>query len=283
MKKITEAAAYGNHHLGLFITGFLQTKKRGRGRLLWNAICFILFVVSLAIMVPWITDEPILMFGMVVFAILIIVLAIKSVREDYMVIKDFPKGLLVYEHGLVWLSEDPYTKTPVEKCRIDFDDVGIMKCSKREDRNKNGYISTYYTLTIYDKNHVVLWSHKGIYRNEYDKPGQGGLEYEFIDTVLTRWAEIEYERVMSSTGSFSFKMENNDTAIIMPGSIQNEDLTLTTDEMDYIFKKGYLKINRRAKPQGLFCRDDFSFSFIDMDDGYLLLYVVGKSLGIKQA
>lgn len=283
MKKITEAGAYGNPHLGSFITGFVQAKKSGRGRLLWNVTCFILFVVSLAIIVPWITDEPILMFGMVIFATLIIVLAIKSIREDYLVFKDFPKGLLVYEYGLVWLSEDKYSKAVTEKCRINYNDVGIMKCSKREDRNKNGYISTYYTLTIFDKNHVVLWSHKGIYRNEYDKPGQGGLEYEFLDTVLTRWAEIEYERVMSSTGSFSFKMENNDTAIIKPGSIQKEDLTLTTNELNYIFKKGYLKINRKAKPRGIFTHDDFSFSFIDMDDGYLLLYVVDKCLGIKQA
>ena len=294
LRKITESEAYSAQDLGPFITGFVRTNAKKE--LYISIIGMVIILLSFESLCYWLIlsigsdtrrsetnlweAHPVLLICS--FVIIFIVFSSVFLSVTISNERNFPKGQLVYEQGVIWLTENKYSKELVEKCRVKFDDVIKVTCRKIEVDAKGFYLSTAYTLTLWGKNNSILFSYHGSYNNENERIGRGGYEYEFIDSLLTHWAEIEYNRIMASTGYFKFMLFMNNPIIIKPGMMENNEWSITAEELRYKFKKGKLMINRRFKDTGQFSKKDFSFNFLPMEDGYFFLYVLEKCMGIKR-
>ena len=73
--------------------------------------------------------------------------------------RSFPKGVLIYEGGLVWLTSDKYTKELKEHVRINFNDVNKIHCERhvhyKNESSKRYYDETSYELSIEGQKTII--------------------------------------------------------------------------------------------------------------------------------
>lgn len=290
IKRVVNPKAYGTDDMGQFMTGFLRDSYdiTDNFRFLLYAVLllFLLLIIGRDIQDVgletyisgfW-THSWMFFFGLC----LALVIFGYDARGELKKRRSFPRGQLLYEQGVIWLGKDKNTKALVETGRVYFKDVKKITCTKNVDRHRGVYKSTDYVITVLDRGDATLWSYMGDYNNEHDYPGDGGGRFALIDSLMRHWAKIEYDRVMASTGSFTFKSRRYGEVVVRPGVIERDGISITADNLRYKFDGDDLKINRQSNPTGLLSPNDFSFNFVEMSDGYLFLYVVDKCLGIKR-
>ena len=208
------------------------------------------------------------------------------IRAAYRLIyswKKHPKGVLVYEDGVVWLTMDSYTKVLKESMRICFKDVKSITCDKTISKSKSGtYIETEYNLIITDLAGRRMWSQRGIYDNEYDEAGLGDWSFAMLYAVLNQWAKVYVERELAQHGCVSITTNDGKQIVVGNDYIQDETLMIKREDMVYEFDKNVLNINRKSKARGFFSDNDLFFNYVEMENGHVLMYALEHLLDIHR-